>query len=121
MFLSLQTISRLPPWAPMPLTLLAITPRVVESTKITSARSPLEGAVRLEVRDDGVDTANGPNVVTLEGSGLTGLRERVSELDGTLDIGAGAGGGFVLAVTVPLGGTLPDTSAAAGVQGKAQA
>ncbi len=54
-----------------------------------------DGAARLEVADDG------QGATSLEGgSGLVGMRERVSLVGGTLDVGAGARGLHVL-VTLP--------------------
>lgn len=37
------------------------------------------------------------------GNGLTGLRERVTEVGGTVITGSGKAGGFILTVRVPLG------------------
>jgi two-component system sensor histidine kinase DesK len=57
------------------------------------------GEVRLVVENDGVppDTA-----VTSGGSGLNGLRERLTALDGSLEAGPTGDGRFRLAATVPL-------------------
>jgi two-component system sensor histidine kinase DesK len=57
-----------------------------------------DGAARLEMTDDGVGCG-----VEAAGSGLRGLRERVEARGGRLEFGSGNGGGFRLAVTVPLG------------------
>jgi two-component system, NarL family, sensor histidine kinase DesK len=56
-----------------------------------------EGA-HLEVRDDGVGTANGVD----GGTGLRGLAERVAEAGGTLDAGPADGGGFRLIARLPI-------------------
>ena len=69
--------------------------------------------VRLEVRDDGRGVA-GP-----AGSGITGMRERIAALGGSVEVGGPEGGdgdrrGTVVGVTVPLGGTARDKHAADG-------
>jgi two-component system sensor histidine kinase DesK len=51
----------------------------------------------LEIADDG-DGAPGPQA---GGNGLTGLRERAQSVGGTVEAGAGPGGGFRLTVRVP--------------------
>jgi signal transduction histidine kinase len=50
----------------------------------------------LEVTDDGTPSASGT------GHGLTGMRERVALLGGQLEAGHAVGGGFRVAVTLPL-------------------
>jgi two-component system, NarL family, sensor histidine kinase DesK len=52
---------------------------------------------RLEIADDG----RGAPVARPGGNGLTGLRERVQSIGGTVEAGAGPGGGFRLTVRVP--------------------
>lgn len=54
------------------------------------------GAVTLTVRDDGSGPAG-----TGHGSGLDGLRERLTGAGGTLETSAGERGGFTLRATVP--------------------
>lgn len=54
--------------------------------------------IRLSVRDDGRGFAAG----TATGLGLTGMRERITALGGSLSISSRSGGGACLAVTVPL-------------------
>ncbi|KAB2340584.1 sensor histidine kinase [Actinomadura rudentiformis] len=54
-----------------------------------------DGAVRLEITNDGVRAASGP------GSGLTGLRERARAVAGTVSASVTPGGGFRLCVEVP--------------------
>jgi two-component system, NarL family, sensor histidine kinase DesK len=51
----------------------------------------------LEIADDG----NGAPRPEPSGNGLTGLRERVQAVGGTVEAGAGEGGGFRLVVRVP--------------------
>ena len=51
----------------------------------------------LEIHDDGRGGAD-----TAEGSGLTGLRDRVDALEGTLRIESPVGGGTTLRATLPL-------------------
>jgi signal transduction histidine kinase len=55
------------------------------------------GALRLEVRDDGVGGARGDG-----GSGLLGLRDRAAALNGELRIDSPPGGGTVVAATLPI-------------------
>jgi GAF domain-containing protein len=55
-----------------------------------------DGMLHIEVRDDGVGGAD-PN-----GHGLVGVRDRVTALGGRLDIEASAGGGTLVAATLPL-------------------
>jgi PAS domain S-box-containing protein len=53
------------------------------------------GALRIEVRDDGEGGAR------TEGGGLIGLRDRVATLGGTLTIDSPPGGGTVVTATIP--------------------
>jgi signal transduction histidine kinase len=55
-----------------------------------------DATVRLCVRDDGVGGAN-PD----QGSGLTGLRDRVEALNGTIEIASPTGDGTSLTVAIP--------------------
>lgn len=71
-----------------------------------------DGNAVLEIRDDGVGEAapvGGSRIagVTRErgGSGLRGLAERLAAFNGRLEAGRQPGGGFRLAVTVPLNAT----------------
>ncbi|MEU1916486.1 sensor histidine kinase [Streptomyces massasporeus] len=62
----------------------------------------LEGRVVLSVENDGVsetgtESGNGPS-----GSGLAGLRERLAEIDGTLEAGPAGQGLFRLTAEIPL-------------------
>ena len=50
----------------------------------------------VEVRDDGVGGARP------DGSGLIGLADRLAVLDGTLRVDSPAGGGTLVAATIPL-------------------
>jgi two-component system, NarL family, sensor histidine kinase DesK len=56
-------------------------------------------AIELAIRDDGFGTDE-----IDEGSGLTGMRERVRDLGGALRIDSRPGGGFSLHVSLPLAG-----------------
>jgi signal transduction histidine kinase len=58
--------------------------------------------VRLSVRDDG-DGGADPD----QGSGLTGLRDRVEALNGTIEISSPTGDGTSLTVTIPTHNDLP--------------
>jgi signal transduction histidine kinase len=54
--------------------------------------------VEVRVADDGRGVAGGP------GSGILGMTERAEELGGSLEVGAGADGGFVVLARLPTGG-----------------
>jgi signal transduction histidine kinase len=60
-----------------------------------------DGALRLEVRDDGVGGAH------LAGSGLVGLADRLAALGGRLRVTSPPNGGTVLAASLPLSGSQP--------------
>jgi PAS domain S-box-containing protein len=60
-----------------------------------------DGALRVEVCDDGVGGARP------DGNGLLGLADRLAVLDGRLHIESPADGGTVLAADIPLGGCCP--------------
>jgi signal transduction histidine kinase len=65
--------------------------------------------LRLSVRDDG-DGGADPN----QGSGLTGLRDRVEALNGTIEISSPTGDGTSLTVTIPINNDLPAAHQPAG-------
>jgi signal transduction histidine kinase len=52
---------------------------------------------RLAIRDDGIGGAD-----PAKGSGLTGLRDRIEALGGTLDVTSPAGGGTTLLIEIPV-------------------
>ena len=54
------------------------------------------GALRLDVRDDGIGGARP------DGSGLVGLGDRLAVLDGRLSVESPADGGTLVAATIPL-------------------
>jgi len=54
-------------------------------------------AVRLAIRDDGIGGAD-----PAQGSGLTGLRDRVEAVGGTFDVTSPAGGGTTLLIEIPV-------------------
>ena len=60
-----------------------------------------DGLLHLDVRDDGVGGARS------EGTGLTGLRDRVDALGGRLRVESPRGGGTRIAATLPLQGRGP--------------
>ena len=53
--------------------------------------------VRLAIRDDGIGGAD-----PARGSGLTGLRDRIEALGGTLDVTSPAGSGTTLLIEIPV-------------------
>jgi signal transduction histidine kinase len=55
-----------------------------------------DGVLRVEVRDDGVGGAR------KDGTGLVGLDDRLAALDGALRIESAAGGGTLVAATIPV-------------------
>ncbi len=59
-------------------------------------------AVELEVSDDGHAS---PALLPGSGTGLTGMRERLAAVGGTLEAGPKPRGGFLVRATVPTGGT----------------
>jgi signal transduction histidine kinase len=56
-----------------------------------------DAMVRLEISDDGIGGAD-----PTKGSGLTGLRDRVEALGGTLEVTSPAGGGTRLLINIPV-------------------
>jgi signal transduction histidine kinase len=63
-----------------------------------------DGTLRIGVRDDGVGGARP------EGSGLRGLRDRVGDLDGSLEVEVPAGGGTLITASIPVTGDGPSVS-----------
>jgi signal transduction histidine kinase len=57
----------------------------------------LDTVVRLGIRDDGIGGAD-----PAQGSGLTGLRDRIEAVGGTLDVTSPVGGGTTLLIEIPL-------------------
>ena len=60
------------------------------------AASLEDGMLRIEVRDNGAGGADP------DGHGLVGMRDRVTTLGGRLEIESPAGGGTLVAATLPL-------------------
>jgi PAS domain S-box-containing protein len=74
---------------------------VAKHARATSAWvrvEPGDDFCTVEVRDDGIGGA----VPRSESSGLTGLRDRIGALNGTMDIASPVGGGTVLTAVIPL-------------------
>ena len=94
-------VGRLPPEIEAP-AYFVVAEALTNVVKHAHARSVAVAAtvddseLRLTVRDDGVGGA------TLGGSGLVGLGDRLSAVDGTLRIDSPLGGGTVVAATIPL-------------------
>jgi signal transduction histidine kinase len=57
-----------------------------------------DGAVSVQVRDDGIGGAR------RNGGGLLGLQDRVAVLNGSLSVDSPPGGGTVIAAAIPIGG-----------------
>ena len=57
-----------------------------------------QAAIEIVVDDDGV----GAGVGTVDGRGLTGMRERATSLGGTFEAGAGFDGGFTVRAFLPV-------------------
>jgi signal transduction histidine kinase len=55
-----------------------------------------DGNLRIEIRDDGIGGA------ILSGSGLIGMRDRLSALDGKLHVDSPPGEGTVVTASIPL-------------------
>jgi PAS domain S-box-containing protein len=68
------------------------------ATRAEVTASVQDGALRVEVRDDGVGGAD------RDGHGLVGMSDRVTALGGRLEIDSPAGGGTRLTATLPLPG-----------------
>ena len=61
------------------------------------------GALRLRVANEPCGPAGPSGTVRLAGGGLTGMRERVTLLGGSLSAGPEPGGGFVVSAVLPFG------------------
>ncbi|MGX1914288.1 sensor histidine kinase [Streptomyces phaeochromogenes] len=70
--------------------------------------------VVLTVENDGVERDRVPSTPTSKGSGLVGLRERLSAVDGTLEAGPVDGDRFRVVAEVPLPATPTSSSPASG-------
>lgn len=73
--------------------------RHANASKVTTRIDSRNGAISLEVTDDGIGPTNG------DGSGIQGMRERVIAAGGTLTFGPGAAGGTELRIDMPFGGS----------------
>jgi signal transduction histidine kinase len=56
-----------------------------------------DATLRLAIRDDGIGGAD-----PVKGSGLTGLRDRIEAVGGTLDVTSPAHGGTTLLIEIPV-------------------
>ena len=56
-----------------------------------------DASLRLAIRDDGIGGAD-----PARGSGLTGLRDRIEAVGGTIDVTSPADGGTTLLITIPV-------------------
>jgi two-component system sensor histidine kinase DesK len=70
--------------------------------------------VVLTVENDGVEKDSVPSTPTSKGSGLAGLRERLSAVDGTLEAGPVDGDLFRVVAEVPLPAAPTSSSSASG-------
>jgi PAS domain S-box-containing protein len=73
--------------------------KYAEATHATVRLARENGALSIEVRDDGVGGADAG-----AGSGLTGLADRVGALDGTLSVDSPPGAGTLVRAVLPLAG-----------------
>ncbi|MBB5368369.1 MULTISPECIES: sensor histidine kinase [unclassified Janthinobacterium] len=67
--------------------------------KVRLERPGADGAVHLDIMDDGIGM---PALPRQGGCGLAGMRERLAAADGTLEIASQAGGGTRIHLTLPL-------------------
>ena len=74
-----------------------------QASRITDELGFGDEKLRLSIRDDGIGGAD-PG----RGSGLTGLRDRMEALGGTLTVESGSGAGTSLSATLPFGDDLGD-------------
>ena len=74
------------------------TSRATRDARTPSCRSRSATTLRLEVADDGCGLPDDPHA----GVGLTSMRERATELGGSFELAAAAGGGTVVRVDLPL-------------------
>jgi signal transduction histidine kinase len=72
--------------------------RYAQATRASIAVERQNGHAVVEVRDDGVGGAD-----AARGSGLTGLADRLSALDGRLEVDSPAGGGTIVRAEIPCG------------------
>ena len=70
--------------------------KYAQATHAAVSVERVNGRVTVEVRDDGVGGAD-----PARGSGLRGLADRVSALDGRLEVESGAGTGTTVRAVVP--------------------
>jgi signal transduction histidine kinase len=72
---------------------------------ITVSVGQAGGAVRLRVANGPGGPAGPPDDEPRPRHGLTGMRERVALLGGSLSVGPAPGGGFVVCAVLPVGET----------------
>ena len=87
---------------------LANVAKYAKAENVNVRVTEVEGVLEVEVSDDGVGGAS-----TARGSGLSGLSDRVSALDGVLSIASPAGAGTRLVARIPT----PKRSAGGGSNG----
>jgi signal transduction histidine kinase len=75
---------------------LANVMKYARATRATVRVKALDGALRVEVEDDGIGGAD-PRA----GSGLSGLADRLAALDGTLSVTSPTGGGTRISAQIP--------------------
>ena len=80
---------------------LANVMRHASGSRATVRVAVREREIEVEVSDDGTG-APAPTADSGSGSGLVGMRERVNVMDGTLETGHQAGGGFRVRALMPL-------------------
>jgi signal transduction histidine kinase len=76
---------------------LANTTKHASATAVTIELDEQDATLRLQIGDDGIGGAD-----PVKGSGLTGLRDRVEAIGGTLEVTSPANGGTTLLIQIPL-------------------
>lgn len=87
---------------------LANVAKHAHATRVVMTLSYMEDVVGLDVRDDGIGFSQPRN----GGFGLTGMRQRVQGLAGTLEIESEPGGGTAISACIPAIPAIPAGSAA---------
>jgi signal transduction histidine kinase len=85
--------------------LIANTAKHARASTLDVSVTSADGVLRIRASDDGIGGAD-----PAHGSGLTGLRDRIEALGGTISVRSPRGEGTAVGVTLPLGGDRPGLS-----------